>query len=311
MHPIMTRIPPFLKPGDSIGICCPAGALTLEDIQPMLSQLKSWGFDILVGETVGTQFGKFSAPDEVRIRDFQALLDNPTIKAILFGRGGYGVGRIIDDVQFDKFTQEPKWLLGYSDITCIHSHVHTQLGISTIHGHMSGGYKSKEFDAASTQSIFDVLTGNSIRYKIAPHAMNRKGSARGQLVGGNLCLMSDLIGTPSDLDTRGKILFIEDIAEYKYNLDRKMWQLLRAGKLEHLAGLIVGGFTDTLDNEVPFGMTEYELVWEKVKDFTYPVCFDFPVGHQPRNVALKCGVEYELSVGEEDVLLVEIENSEV
>lgn len=311
MHPIMTRIPPYLKPGDCIGICCPAGALSLEDIQPMLNQLRAWGFEVVVGQTVGTQFGKFSAPDEVRILDFQTLLDNPNIKAILFGRGGYGVGRIIDHVRFDNFKLHPKWLLGYSDITVLHSHIHTQYGISTIHGHMSGGYKSKEFDAASTQSIFDVLTGKPIHYDVVSHVMNRKGSALGSLVGGNLCLMSDLVGTPSDIDTRGKILFIEDIAEYKYNLDRKLWQLLRAGKLDQLSGLIVGGFTDTLDNEVPFGMTEYEIVWEKVKDFDYPVCFDFPVGHQPRNVALKCGVVYELNVREEQVSLIEVKEREL
>jgi muramoyltetrapeptide carboxypeptidase len=305
MHPIMSRIPPFLKPGDCIGICCPAGALSKEDIQPMLDQLTAWGFELLVGETVGSQSGKFSAPDDDRRNDFQHMLDNPRVKAILFGRGGYGVVRIIDQMDFTTFIQQPKWLLGYSDITCILSHIHTQYAISTIHGHMSGGYKKAEFDMESTQSIYDVLTGKPISYVIPSHAMNRIGEAKGKLVGGNLCLMSDLIGTPSDLDTANKILFIEDIAEYKYNLDRKMWQLLRAGKLDNLAGLLVGGFTDTLDNEVPFGMTEYEIVWEKVKDFDYPVCFNFPVGHQARNVALTCGVEYTLSVKEHKVKLVE------
>ena len=306
MHPIMTTIPPYLKPGDCIGICCPAGALSLDDIQPMISQLQDWGFELIVGETVGSQYGKFSAPDDVRLRDFQHLLDNPKVKAVLFGRGGYGVVRIVDDINFEEFIKHPKWLLGYSDITCLHSHIHTQFSISTIHAHMSGGYKQVDFHAPSTQSVFDVLTGKSIRYEIDAHALNRKGRTSGQLVGGNLCLMSDLIGTKSDLDTRGKLLFIEDIAEYKYNLDRKLWQLLRAGKLDQLAGLIVGGFTDTLDNEVPFGMTEYEIVWEKVKDFSYPVCFDFPVGHQPRNVALKTGVEYTFHVSDYSVILEEI-----
>ena len=136
--------------------------------------------------------------------------------------------------------------------------------------------------------------------------MNRVGVAKGELVGGNLALLSDLVGTDSDIHTQGKILFIEDIGEYKYNIDRMLWQLLRAGKLSHLAGLIVGGFTDTQDNPVPFGMTEYEIVWEKIKDFSFPVCFDFPVGHQARNMALKVGMQYQLAIENNQVVLEEI-----
>jgi muramoyltetrapeptide carboxypeptidase len=163
-----------------------------------------------------------------------------------------------------------------------------------------------DYNFSSTQSIYDVLLGNPIRYKIESHEMNRSGESSGLLVGGNLALLSDLIGTPSDIETDGKILFIEDIAEYKYNLDRMLWQLLRADKLSHLKGLLIGGFTDTMDNEVPFGMTEYEIVWEKIKEFDYPVCFNFPVGHQARNMALKCGVNYQLIVNNEGVELNEI-----
>jgi muramoyltetrapeptide carboxypeptidase len=166
---------------------------------------------------------------------------------------------------------------------------------------MGGGYKPNDYDVMSTQSIFDVVTGTPIQYEIATHKMNRVGVGEGELVGGNLALLSDLVGTKSDIHTQGKILFIEDIGEYKYNIDRMLWQLLRAGKLENLAGLIVGGFADTQDNEVTFGMTEYEIVWEKIKDFSYPVCFDFPVGHQAKNVALKVGVQYQLNVQENNV----------
>lgn len=298
-------IPPYLQKGNTIGITCPAGAVNMDDIQHMFSQLESWGFKLKIGKTIGTSFNKFSATDDDRLQDFQSMLDDDSIDAIFFGRGGYGVVRIIDKIDFSKFIQKPKWLLGYSDITVFHSHLNNHLKISSIHAHMCGGYKPNDFDAASTQSIIDVVTGKSICYDVASHDMNRVGVCEGELVGGNLCLLSDLIATPSDIDTKGKILFIEDIAEYKYNLDRKMWQLLRAGKLDNLAGLIVGGFTDTQDNEVPFGMTEYEIVWEKVKDFSYPVCFDFPVGHQARNVALKVGVSYELIVEKEKVILKE------
>jgi muramoyltetrapeptide carboxypeptidase len=299
-------IPPYLQKGNTIGITCPAGAVHLEEMQFMFSQLQSWGFNVKIGKTIGTSFNKFSATDDDRIADLQAMLDDDSIDAIFFGRGGYGVVRIIDQIDFAKFKQKPKWLLGYSDITVFHSHLNSQLKISSIHAHMGGGYKPNDYDAMSTQSIFDVVTGTPIQYEIATHKMNRVGVGEGELVGGNLALLSDLVGTKSDIHTQGKILFIEDIGEYKYNIDRMLWQLLRAGKLENLAGLIVGGFADTQDNEVTFGMTEYEIVWEKVKDFSYPVCFDFPVGHQAKNVALKVGVQYQLNVQENNVVFKEV-----
>ncbi|MBL7767230.1 MAG: LD-carboxypeptidase [Chitinophagaceae bacterium] len=299
-------LPPYLKPGHRIGITCPAGALSVQDVEPMIHQLKAWGFEVECGATVGSSHYKFSASDDERADEFQRMLDDDQIDAILFGRGGYGVVRIIDRIDFSKFQRQPKWLLGYSDITCVHSHLHTLYGIPSIHAHMSGGYLAKDADPVSTQSILDVLSGQPIEYGIAPHFMNRTGEAKGILVGGNLALLSDLTGTPDDLDTQNKILVIEDIGEYKYNIDRMMWQLLRAGKLSHLAGLIVGGFTDTLDNEIPFGMSEYEIVWEKVRDFDYPVCFGFPVGHQAENWALKLGVEYQFHVNDSGVILKEV-----
>lgn len=299
-------IPPYLQKGNTIGITCPAGAVNLNDMQHMFSQLESWGFNVKIGKTIGTSFNKFSATDDDRIADLQAMLDDESINAIFFGRGGYGVVRIIDQIDFTKFNQKPKWLLGYSDITAFHSHLNSQLKISSIHAHMCGGYKPNDFDVMSTQSIFDVVTGKPIQYEILPNKMNRVGVGEGELVGGNLALLSDLVGTKSDIHTEGKILFIEDIGEYKYNIDRMLWQLLRSGKLDKLAGLIIGGFTDTQDNEVTFGMTEYEIVWEKVKDFSYPVCFDFPVGHQAKNVALKVGVQYQLTVQENNVVFKEV-----
>ena len=299
-------IPPYLQKGSTIGITCPAGAVNSEEMQPMFAQLEAWGFNLKIGKTIGTSFNKFSATDADRLADLQSLLDDDAIEAVFFGRGGYGVVRILDQIDFTQFKQKPKWLLGYSDITAFHSHLNNQMKISSIHAHMGGGYKPNDFDALSTQSIFDVITGKPIHYVIPAHAMNRVGVAKGELVGGNLALLSDLVGTDSDIHTQGKILFIEDIGEYKYNIDRMLWQLLRAGKLSQLAGLIVGGFTDTQDNPVPFGMTEYEIVWEKVKDFSYPVCFDFPVGHQARNMALKVGMQYQLAIENNQVVLEEI-----
>lgn len=299
-------IPPYLQKGSTIGITCPAGAVNSEEMQPMFAQLEAWGFNLKIGKTIGTSFNKFSATDADRLADLQSMLDDDAIEAVFFGRGGYGVVRILDQIDFTQFKQKPKWLLGYSDITAFHSHLNNQMKISSIHAHMGGGYKPNDFDALSTQSIFDVITGKPIQYVIPAHAMNRVGVAKGELVGGNLALLSDLVGTDSDIYTQGKILFIEDIGEYKYNIDRMLWQLLRAGKLSQLAGLIVGGFTDTQDNPVPFGMTEYEIVWEKIKDFSFPVCFDFPVGHQARNMALKVGMHYHLAIENNQVVLEEI-----
>jgi muramoyltetrapeptide carboxypeptidase len=299
----MSIIPSYLKPGDTIGITCPAGAVDIEEMQYMIRQLQEWGYLIKIGATVGTHYNKFSGTDKERLNDLQTLLDDDGVKAILFGRGGYGLVRIIDLVDFTKFIKNPKWLLGYSDITCLLSHIHTKYDIATIHAHMCAGYKPENRDSQSTDSINHVLQGIKINYSISTHAMNRLGRCKGILCGGNLALLSDLIGTNSDIETRNKILVIEDIGEYKYNIDRMMWQLLRAGKLENLAGLIVGGFVDTNDNETPFGMTEYEIVWEKVKNFSFPVCFNFPVGHQALNYALKMGAPFELSVTEKEVNL--------
>ncbi|GBL34707.1 probable murein peptide carboxypeptidase [Filimonas sp.] len=292
-----TLIPPYLKPGDTIGITCPAGAVDLTDMKPMFDQLKAWGYQLKIGTTVGTSHFKFSSTDEERLSDLQTMLDDDSIQAILFGRGGYGVVRLIDQIDFTRFRQNPKWLVGYSDITCLHSHIFTNFNIATLHAHMGAGYRAENQDAFSTLQIQEALQGTPMRYPQASHTMNRVGQGSGKLCGGNLALLSDLTGTRSDIDTQDCILVIEDIGEYRYNIDRMLWQLLRAGKLDMLSGLIVGGFTDTLDNEVPFGMTEYEIVWEKVKDFSYPVCFDFPVGHQARNWPLKMGVPCELIVG--------------
>ncbi len=298
--------PPYLKTGDKIGICCPAGALALDDIKPMITNLEFWGFEVVVGSTVGSSYHKFAETDSKRLKDFQTMLDDDSIKAILFGRGGYGFVRIIDYVNFSKFIKNPKWLLGYSDITVLHNHLHTNYGIPTIHGHMGSGYMAKSFDNESTMSIYHALTGKPIHIEIATKNENEVNKGSGILIGGNLAVMSDLIGTPSDINTDGKILLIEDIGEYKHSVDRMLWQFMRCGKLDKLAGLIVGSFTDTPDEAVDFGMNEYQMIWEKVQQFSYPVCFGFPVGHQARNMALKLGVQYSLESNLNSIVLKEI-----
>lgn len=288
--------PPSLQPGDQVGITCPAGAVRIEEMQSMFDQLIAWGYRPVIGKTVGSAHYKFSATDDERLADLQDMLDNPDIKAILFGRGGYGVVRIIDRIDFTQFARQPKWLVGYSDITCLHSHVNAKFSIVTLHAHMGAGYRPENRDEYATQSIQTILCGEKTAYHLTGSELNRTGRGRGRLCGGNLALLSDLTGTPSDIDTRGCILVIEDIGEYKYNIDRMLWQLLRSGKFDHLTGLLVGGFTDTQDNEIPFGMTLHEMIAEKVRHFNYPVCYDFPVGHQPLNYPLKMGAEMTLTI---------------
>jgi muramoyltetrapeptide carboxypeptidase len=302
----MMMTPYYLKPGDCIGICAPSGSVTVDTMQPMVQQLEFWGFEVKLGSTIGTNYSTFSATDSERLQDFQAMLDDDAIKAVFFARGGYGFVRIIDYVNWTKFQASPKWLVGYSDITVLHSHVHRHFQIPTIHAHMSGGYNKGHFDNDSLMSIYHTITGKPAHYEIKTTAASEHMTCRGALVGGNLAILSDLTGTISDIETSGKILVIEDVAEYKYNIDRMMWQLLRSGKLHDLAGLIVGSFTDTKDNDIPFPMNEYEIIWEKVEQFSYPVCFGFPVGHQAQNMALKLGVQHQLTMIDNTVKLTEL-----
>ncbi len=305
----MQTTPPLLQSGDTIGVCCPAGAVEASNMEAMYRQIRQWGFNLKTGKNVGKSYFKFSAPDKDRLMELQDMLDDEDIQAIFFARGGYGSVRILDQLDFTKFKEHPKWLVGYSDITCFHSHAHTNLNIISLHAHMGSAYIPEKREQLSTQSIYDALTGVKHAYSHIPHSLQRIGKTKGVMVGGNLALLSDLIGTDNDIDTQGKILFIEDISEYRYNIDRMMWQLLRAGKLDHLAGLVVGSFNDTQDNEVPFGMTEQEIIHEKVKQFKYPVCYDFPIGHQTHNLAIKVGATYELSVQENIVTLQEVSQS--
>jgi muramoyltetrapeptide carboxypeptidase len=302
----MSTTPPPLQAGDTIGICCPSGAVIASEMESMYRQIRQWGFNLKTGPNVGNSYFKFSAPDKDRLTELQELLDDENIQAIFFARGGYGMVRIIDQLDFTKFCKKPKWLVGYSDITCLHSHVHSNFGISTLHAHMGSAYITEKQDQLSTDSIYNAIGNTPHQYTVRQHSMQRNGIATGQIVGGNLALLSDLIGTKSDIDTTNKILFLEDIGEYRYNIDRMMWQLLRAGKLDKLAGLVVGTFNDTQDNETPFGLTEQEIIQEKVKHFKYPVCYDFPIGHQAQNLAIKIGCNYELKVESNAVSLSEV-----
>lgn len=302
----MTIIPPYLKPGDTIGLVCPAGFMPAEKYQTCIETLYSWGFKVAVGKTPGNQFHYFSGTDEERITDLQKMMDDKNIKAILCARGGYGTGRIIEKLDFKKLIRRPKWIIGFSDITVMHTHLFSNYKMASLHAPMAAAFNDEEFSNPYVQSLRDALTGKKAHYKIDGDTMDQQGKGSGILLGGNLALLTHLIGTNSDIKTKNKILFIEDVGEYIYNADRMMYQMKRSGKLDNLQGLIVGRFSDMKDTSTPFGQSTEEVIKALVKDYSYPVCFNFPVSHDKENYALKVGVKYKLNVTNTSVELKEI-----
>src|SRR5438552_12282728 len=302
----MIATPPYLEKGDVIGIVCPSGYMPVEKASECIRVLnEEWGFQTKVGKTLGNQFNYFSGTDEERLNDFQQMLDDDAVKAVLCARGGYGLSRIIDKINFKKFKKQSKWIIGFSDVTVLHSHLYSNYYIASIHAPMAAAFNDAGYISRFVQSLRNALEGKKLRYSCDPHECNKKGEAIGELVGGNLALLAHLIGTDSDVKTRGRILFLEDTGEYLYNIDRMMYQLKRSGKLSKLAGLIIGGFIDNKDTERPFGQTAYEIIYDVVKEYDYPVCFGFPVSHEKENYALKIGVGYKLRVGKSKVNLEE------
>lgn len=289
-------MPPYLKPGSTIGILCPAGYMPYENATTAIETLKEWGFKVVVGKTMGNQYNYFSGTDEERLNDLQDMLDDKSINAIFCARGGYGMGRIIDDLSFKKFRKHPKWIIGFSDITVLQSHLLSKYKTASLHAPMAAAFNDGENKNQYIQSLHDALIGKKSLYNCTGNEYNKKGNAIGILVGGNLALLAHLCGTSSGINTKNKILFIEDVGEYIYNVDRMLYQLKRNGKLDDLAGLVVGKFTDMKDTTIPFGQTTEEVIYNIIKDYNYPVCFGFPVSHGKENYALKIGVEYKLTV---------------
>jgi muramoyltetrapeptide carboxypeptidase len=309
---LIYRRPPYLKAGDTIGITAPAGFITSEELKPAVALMESWGFKIRYGNTIDKKDNSFGGTDEERLLDFQQLLDDPTIKAIMCARGGYGSVRIVDRIKWEKFKLHPKWVIGFSDITVLHGHIHTNCQVATLHSKMTNSFpddwsKAEPIQIETIESIRDALTGKKMTYTANLHERNRMGYGTGPLIGGNLKTIETLAGSASDIRTAGKLLFVEDVGEYLYSIDRMFWNLQRTGKLKSLKGLIVGGFRVKPDDPgEEFGKTVQDIVMEKVKDFSYPVCFDFPVGHQKANFALKCGITHKLTVSSTQILLSEL-----
>ncbi len=301
----MIKIPPYLRKGDTIGIVCPSGYMPADKAQTCIKVLQEWGYQVKIGKTLGHQFHYFSGTDEERLEDLQQMLDDTQVKAILCGRGGYGMSRIIDLLDFKTFKKNPKWIIGYSDITLLQAHLYAQLKTASLHSPMAAAFNDGEFENEYIQSLKKILKGSSYKYRSIAHPLNQFGTASGELVGGNLSLLAHMIGSRSAFHFNKKILFIEDIGEYIYNIDRMMIQLERSGALQNLAGLVIGGFTDMKDTVIPFGATITEVIHDRVKKYQYPICFDFPVSHSRENYPLKVGVKHELKVGKGGAILVD------
>ena len=293
--------PPYLKTGDTIAIVATAGVLkNKKSIEKAIQILEEWGLHVVLGKHVFADNFHFAGTDEERIQDFQLALDDGSIKAILMARGGYGTGRIIDHINFEKFKEHPKWIIGYSDITVLHSHIHN-LGIETIHGMMATSFSTENDDkTAAIASLKAVLFGDHLQFNIPSSSYNIPGTAKGQIVGGNLSLLQNLTGTSSSIDPTNKILFIEDIGEYLYHIDRMLYGLKRNGYFENCKGLIIGYFSNIRENSTPFGMTLEELVLSITKEYDFPILFGFPAGHEDKNLALIMGREVKMKVGKKN-----------
>ena len=292
-------IPTYLQKGDTVAIIATARKISQEEIQPAVAFLESYDLSVLLGKNIFAADNQYAGTTAQRTEDLQWALNDPNIKAIIIARGGYGSVKLIEHIDFTKFKKHPKWLVGYSDVTVLHSAIHN-LGIASLHATMPINFTKNE---EATNSLMDSLFGRSNAIEIGSHSLNKAGNSTATLVGGNLSLLFSLNGTTIDLDTTNKILFIEDLDEYLYHIDRMMMQLKLSGKLKNLKGLIVGGMTDMKDNTVPFGKTAEEIILDAVKDYNYPVCFNFPAGHIDRNLALCFGKEVSLTVNTDKVIL--------
>jgi len=289
--------PPYLQKGDTVMIIAPAGIVKdTVGVENGIALLKEWGLNYKLGKNVYRRNFQFSGTDEERLADVQAAFDDPTVKAVWCARGGYGAVRIIDDVDFTKFKLHPKWMIGFSDITVFHNELHN-LGVESIHALMPLTYKPGEKEQKrAVKSLKKALFGKKLTYRISESPYNREGEGRGEIVGGNLSIVYSMLGSKSSLDTKGKILFLEDVGEAKYHIDRMLISLRRAGYFEGLQGLIIGGFNDIKATSSDFGMTLEEIVLDAVKGYDFPVSFDFPTGHITDNRTLIFGRTIDLKI---------------
>lgn len=296
--------PPYLKKGDTIAITCPSGYIAKEIVLEAKQQLEKWGYNVIIGDTIRSSANYFSAPDDIKVRDLQGFLNDENVAAILMGRGGYGMSRIIDQIDFTHFTAKPKWICGFSDITVIHSHIQSNFGIASMHGPMCSSFKPENMTKDFIKSFRQIVTGKSVEYPVPFSKHNITGSAQGILVGGNLAMLAHMSGSQSAMNSHGKILFIEDIGEHLYNIDRMLYNLKRSGAFNNLKGVICGGFTDLEDTTRPFGQNIYEILLHHFGALNIPVAFNFPSGHIDENYALCLGGLYDMKISKKDCKII-------
>ena len=293
-------IPPFLKAGDTVALVCTARKFFPEDAKPAIELLESWGLKAKLGNTIGLDNYQLGGTDTERTADFQAQLDDENVKAIWCARGGYGTVRIIDSLDFTTFKKQPKWIMGFSDVTVLHSQLNLER-VASLHAIMPFTVPNAPEEVKET--LRKAFFGETISYTIPSKSYDIKGIASGELVGGNISILYSLLGSKSAIDTKDKILFIEDLDEYLYHIDRMLHNLKRNGYFEHVKGIIVGSMTDMHDNEIPFGQNEVQIITEIAKDFSIPIAFQFPAGHQSDNRTLILGKQVDFEVNEKEVKL--------
>lgn len=294
------KIPAYLQKGDTVAIVCTARSFTRDEAQEAVLLFESWGLNIVFGSTIDINANQLGGTDEQRTDDLQRMMDDNSIKAIWIARGGYGTVRIIDQLDFSKFIQNPKWVIGFSDITVLHSHIHN-LGIATLHAIMP--YSVPKALTEAKETLRQALFNEDYQIEIPSNSSNKTGNAEGLLVGGNLSIIYSLLGSKSSINTKNKILYLEDLDEYLYHIDRMFYNLKRNGYFDDLNGLIIGGMTDMHDNQIPFGYDVKQIVLDLCKEYNFPICFDFPAGHIPDNRALKLGTKVSLNINNKSTSL--------
>lgn len=294
------KIPPYLKKGDTVAIVCTARKFFPEDAIPAKELLESWGLKIKLGATIGLDSCQLGGTDLERAADFQNMMDDENIKAIWCSRGGYGTVRMVDLLDFTNFKKNPKWIMGFSDVTVLHSQANVER-VASLHCIMPFTVPKASDEVKET--LRKALFGEQIEYVIPSKSYDIQGKASGELVGGNLSILYSLLGSKSSLDTKNKILYIEDLDEYLYHIDRMMQNLKRNGYFDNLNGLLVGGMTDMHDNEIPFGQNAVQIITAIAKEYNIPVCFDFPAGHLKDNRTLIFGKQVDFEVNEKEIKL--------
>ena len=294
-------IPQKLKKGDKIGIISTARRISFKELNPAIQILESWGLEVSLGKNIFKSNNQFAGTIQERVNDLQTMIDDASIKAIFCARGGYGTVQLIDKVNFSNLIKSPKWIVGYSDITVLHSHLNN-LNIASLHATMPINFKNNTKE--SIESLKNVVFKMKTNIRCKPNSLNKLGSISGEVVGGNLSILYSLVGSVSDINTDGKILFIEDLDEYLYHIDRMIISFKRNNKFKNLNGLIVGSMSDMNDNIVPFGQTAEEIILDHTKDYDFPICFGFPSGHTENNNAILFGLNSELNIAADEVLLI-------